>query len=168
VFGPFFGGVLTVIASNASAALSFLTSRYLARAKAEQLVHHYPTLNAVYRDLGNRGGWKVVAAVRISHALPFGVQNFLLGLTPIRFRAYLLTTVAVTLPGIFMIAYLGYIGAITLTPGDDGEPLTGPQWLARAAGLVGVALALAYLGYVVRRAIKKRIADDQPQDASGE
>jgi uncharacterized membrane protein YdjX (TVP38/TMEM64 family) len=158
VFGPWIGGALTVLASNASAALSFLISRYLAHDRTARFIQSHPRLDAVYRSLGGREGWKVVAAVRLSHALPFGLQNFLLGLTPIRFRHYLLATTLVTLPGIFLMAYFGYVGAIALTSSPD-DPVSSVQWMRRAAGLVVAGVAVIYLGSLVRQHLSKRLQD---------
>lgn len=159
IFGPLIGGLLTAVGSNGSAALSFLIARYLGRDKAAQIVRHYPRLEAAYHTLGDKDGWKVVAAVRLSHALPFGLQNMLLGLSPVRFVPYLLTTWLVTFPGMFMLAYLGYIGAIALVPAEGSEPLSTWQWAARAAGLLVAAIALLYIARLIQRAIKERVAN---------
>ena len=84
---------------GALAAIVFL----LASCGGKNLLHklrQYPRIRAIYNALGD-GGWKVVAAVRLSHGLPFGLQNFLFGLSSIPFWTYLITTWLVTLPGIF-------------------------------------------------------------------
>jgi uncharacterized membrane protein YdjX (TVP38/TMEM64 family) len=154
VFGPLLGGALASLASNASAAVSFFIGRCLARTKADRMVRRYPKLEAVYQTMDTDVGWKVVAAVRLSHALPFGLQNLLLGASPVRFWPYLLTTVLVTLPGIFVIAYLGYIGAATLEA--EAEATSNPwRWVMRAGGLAVAVLAILYLARVFRRAIKE-------------
>jgi uncharacterized membrane protein YdjX (TVP38/TMEM64 family) len=162
VFGPVAGWLLTALASNASAAVSFLISRYLARRKAAELVEHYPRVKAVYHSMADKGSWKIVAAVRLSHALPFGLQNFLLGLTPVGFGPYLLTTWAVTFPGMFMLAYFGYIGAVSLSAAQDSASLSTWQWLARAGGLVAAAGAIVYLGHLVRQRIQEGIGELAP------
>ena len=169
IFGPWIGGLLTAIGSNGSAALSFLIARYLGGDKAAQIVRHYPRLEAAYHTLGDKHGWKVVAAVRLSHALPFGMQNMLLGLSPVGFGPYLLTTWLVTFPGIFMLAYLGFIGAIALVPAEGAEPLSTWQWAARAAGILVAATAVLYIARLVQRAIKERVGNLQiAQDRRGE
>jgi uncharacterized membrane protein YdjX (TVP38/TMEM64 family) len=159
IFGPWIGGLLTALGSNGSAALSFLIARYLGGDKAARIVEHYPRLAAAYHTLGDKDGWKVVAAVRLSHALPFGLQNLLLGLSPVGFAPYLLTTWLVTFPGIFMLAYLGYIGAIALVPAEGSEPLSTWQWAARAAGILVAAAAVLYLARLIQRAIKQRVGE---------
>jgi len=158
IFGPWLGGLLTAVGSNGSAALSFLIARYLGHEQAAQIVRHYPRLEAAYQTLGDKDGWKVVAAVRLSHALPFGLQNMLLGLSPVGFVPYLLTTWLVTFPGIFVVAYLGYIGAVALVPSEGDAPLSTWQWVARAAGLLIAGAAVLYVARLVQRAIKQRVA----------
>jgi uncharacterized membrane protein YdjX (TVP38/TMEM64 family) len=163
IFGPLLGGVVTAIASNAAAAVSFGIGRGLAHRRAARLIERYPKLKAVYRTLKSREGWKLVAAVRLSHALPFGLQNFLLGASPVSFWAYLLTTIAVTLPGIFVIAYLGHLGAVALAPGETEQPSPW-RWALRIGGLAVAAAAIYYIGRTVRRAIKERAHIDLDED----
>ncbi len=153
VYGPWWGGALTSLASTAAAGAPFLIGRYLARDWIVGTIQKYPRFDAVYRAIGAEASWKVVAGVRLSHALPFGLQNYLLGVTPVRFLPFLLTTWAVTLPGIFFVAYLGHLGAAVL--GGDETPATGWSWAARGAGLLVAAGAIFYFGRLVRRALKE-------------
>jgi uncharacterized membrane protein YdjX (TVP38/TMEM64 family) len=151
MFGPVLGSLMTCLASNTAAAVSFLIGRALGRRKAARLVQRYPKLDAVYQTLRRGDSWKLVAAVRLSHALPFGLQNFLLGASPVRFWTYLLTTIAVTLPGICVVTYLGYLGGAVSDPNRADSPLR--WWLLRGGGLLVAAAAIFYLGRTVRRAI---------------
>jgi uncharacterized membrane protein YdjX (TVP38/TMEM64 family) len=166
MFGPLVGGTLTCIASNLSASISFFIGRLLGRNRLSRILRGYPRVQAVYQTLGMEGSWKVVAAVRLSHALPFGLQNFLLGSTPVAFGVYLLTTWAVTLPGIFFIAYFGHIGALTLAAAGQPQPLGALAWWARLGGLLIAAAALLYIGKVVQRSIRERLATLSHHSAS--
>jgi len=163
IFGPLIGAATTIVASNAAAAISFLIGRGMAHRKTSRLVKRYPKLNAVYHTLKGRDSWKLVAAVRLSHALPFGLQNFLLGASPVGFWTYLLTTIAVTLPGICVVAYLGYLGALAAGPGED-QPASAWQWGMRIGGLLVAAAAIYYLGRTVRRAIKQESGIDLDEE----
>lgn len=165
IFGAFWGGVLTSLGSTAAAAVSFLIARYLARKKVADMIEHFPKLCLVYHSLGKDQGWKVVAAVRLSHSLPFGLQNFLLGVSPVRFLPYLLTTWLVTLPGIFIIAYLGYLGGMALDSEDPQETASTWTWVARGVGVLIAASAVYYLGRTVYRAVKSSQAEIQESGA---
>ncbi len=145
VFGPLLGAGLTSLASNTAAAVSFFIGRGLGKKKAARLAKRYPKIDAVYRTFGRRGSWRLVAAVRLSHALPFGLQNFLLGASPVGFWSYLLTTFAVTLPGICVVAYLGHLGA-AWKAGDAASSSGTWSWVLRVGGLMVAAAALYYLG----------------------
>jgi hypothetical protein len=65
-----------------------------------------------------------------------------------------LTTWLVTLPGIFMVAYLGYLGASAVADVNGAVPVSGWQWLARGLGLLVAAAAVFYVGRIVRKALK--------------
>jgi uncharacterized membrane protein YdjX (TVP38/TMEM64 family) len=154
LFGSMLGGAITSFSSTAAAAVSFLLGRYVARDWVKRNVRRFPRLQAVYRELATAESWKVVAAVRLSHGLPFGMQNFLLGASPVGFVSYLLTTWLITLPGIFVIAYFGNLAGTVLAPGDD--PIAGMwQWILRGGGIVIAGAAILYLGRFTLQAIKQ-------------
>lgn len=151
LFGALWGGVLTSLASTLAAAVPFLISRYLARDFVMNTARRHPKFDALYCALGEEANWKIVAAVRLSHALPYGLQNYLLGLTPVRLLPYVLTTCLISLPGIFMIAYLGDLGTSSVESSSEGWR----GWFLRGAGFVVAAAAIFYLGRVVRRALRR-------------
>jgi uncharacterized membrane protein YdjX (TVP38/TMEM64 family) len=151
LFGALWGGLLTSLASTLAAAVPFLISRYLARDLVMNAARRHPKFDALYGVFGEEANWKIVAAVRLSHALPYGLQNYLLGLTPVRLLPYVLTTCLISLPGIFMIAYLGDLGTSSVETSSEGWP----GWLLRGAGLLVAAAAIGYLGRIVRRALRR-------------
>jgi uncharacterized membrane protein YdjX (TVP38/TMEM64 family) len=166
LFGALWGGFLTSLASTLAAAVPFLISRYLAHDFVMNSARRYPKFDALYRALGEEANWKIVAAVRLSHALPYGLQNYLLGLTPVRLVPYVLTTCLISLPGIFMIAYLGDLGTSGVQASDGWG-----GWLLRGAGFLVAAAAIFYLGRLVRRALRrhtKAIKGDEKEPALAE
>ncbi len=162
VFGPVAAVALVLVAATASAALSFVLARYVAHDRVARLVGRYPRVRAVYRALGRAGAWKIVAAIRLSHAMPFGLQNFLFGLTPIRFGPYLLASAAAMLPGTVLWVYLGYLGGAALQPGAaaDGDGGGVSPWLTHGFALVAGAAALLYLIHVARHALTEATGVD--------
>ncbi len=109
VFGLGTGMVTVSVASTIGAGLAFLIARYFAREKMAAFARRNPKFNAVDRAIGE-GGWKIVALLRLSPAVPFNVQNYLYGLTRIRFWTCFLTSWIAMMPGTFMYVYLGYVG----------------------------------------------------------
>jgi uncharacterized membrane protein YdjX (TVP38/TMEM64 family) len=83
LFGLWRGTLLVSLASTTGAALAFLLARSLARERVARLAQHRPMFHAMDQAIGE-GGWKVVALLRLSPVIPFNVQNYLYGLTPIR------------------------------------------------------------------------------------
>ena len=61
------------------------------------------------------GGWKIVALLRLSPAVPFNLQNYLFGLTRIGFWPYLLTSWIAMMPGTFLYVYVGHLTGEALT-----------------------------------------------------
>ncbi len=157
VFGTLFATALISAASTLSAALSFLGSRYVAHERVAARIRRYPKLGAVYRALAGPDGWKVVVAVRLSHAMPFGVQNLLFGASPVRFVPFLAATWAAMLPGTILYAYLGHLGAAALQEGAGTEPAAGVEsWALRVGGLIVALLAVLYVGQLGRRIVREK------------
>jgi uncharacterized membrane protein YdjX (TVP38/TMEM64 family) len=167
-FGPVTGAVVISTASMVSAALAFVAARYLAGEPVARKVRHYPRIRAIYEAMRTGEGWKVVVAVRLSHAMPFGLQNYLLGLTPVRFRTYLLASWLVMLPGAILYAYVGHLGAGLLEDAvgepAGSSPVPGLR-LFRVLGLVVALAAIVYVYRFIRRAMRKATDGDPGLDA---
>ena len=108
-------------------------------------------------------------AVRVSHAMPFGLQNVIFGTTPIRFGPYLLATWFIMLPGAVIYAYTGDLGTRIIEGASKEEETLGPQgWLLRGLGLLIAAMAVLYVGHVTRRALREEANSDRsPGDRLG-
>jgi len=77
--------------------------------------------------------------LRLVPFFPPNLSNYLLGLTPIPFVAYFITSAVCLLPGTMAYTYLGYVGGQAL--GNGGNLLE--------KGLLGLGL-LILVGYVPR------------------
>jgi uncharacterized membrane protein YdjX (TVP38/TMEM64 family) len=161
LFGPLGGLAVVSAASTLAAAVSFFLGRRLGRAAPARYAGRFRRVAAVYRALG-AAGWKLVAAVRLSHAGSFGLQNVLLGMTPVRFRPYLLATWAAMLPGTLLYAYLGHLlGLVALRASGARLPPVGPWgWALRGLTAAAIAAAVLYVGRLVRRALQDSAAHD--------
>lgn len=164
VFGTVVGAITISLASTVSATISFLFSRYVAHDRVARTIHRYPKLEAVWRALGEEDGWKIVAAVRLSHAVPFGFQNLLFGVSPIRFWPFLAATWVSMLPGTLLYAYLGHLGAEALGA-EKGAPPGALGWAMRLGGLLVIGLAVLYIIRFARRIIREKTAVDLSKDA---
>ena len=100
LFGLLPGLAVVSVASTTAAALAFLVARHLARRRVEALARSYPRFRAVDRAIAE-GGWKVVALLRLSPAMPFSAGNYLFGLTAVGFWPYVATSWVAMLPATF-------------------------------------------------------------------
>ncbi len=108
VFGPIFGTIWASIGSTIGAALAFLLGRYAFRGFAENLVAKNPNLKKI-DDGVERNGWRMLMITRFVPLFPFNVQNYVYGLTKIRFTTFVLLSWLFMLPG--TMAYVFIAGA---------------------------------------------------------
>ena len=155
VFGLVTGTIVVSIASTTAAAVSFLIGRYLARDTVRQWAAKNPRFAAIDRAIG-QGGWKIIAMLRLSPAVPFSLGNYLYGVTSIRFWPYVLTSWLAMLPGTFMYVYLGYAGRAGLSAAAGAEGGRSPaQWALLVVGLAATVAVTVYVTRLARKAVKE-------------
>lgn len=155
VFGLVTGTIVVSIASTTAAAVSFLIGRYLARDTVRQWAAKNPRFAAIDRAIGQRG-WKIIALLRLSPAVPFSLGNYLYGVTSIRFWPYVLTSWLAMLPGTFMYVYLGYAGRAGLGAAAGAEAGRSPaQWALLGVGLAATVAVTVYVTRLARKAVKE-------------
>jgi len=151
VFGPLWGTVWNLTGATLGCALAFLAARYL----VADWVRRKASGRAAEVIKGiDAEGWRFVVFVRLVPLFPFNLLNYLLGLTKLRFRDYLLTSAICLLPGTAAFTYLGYAGRDAVMGGGA----------AIRYGLLGLGLlvAIAYLPRLVKL-VWRRKAWIEPQ-----
>lgn len=162
VYGLTVGTAIVSIASTIAAALAFLIARYLARERVRRQIERSAKLSAVDDAIGEQG-WKIVALMRLSPAVPFNLQNYLYGVTGVGFWPYVLASWIAMLPGTFLYVYLGSLGAAA-TQQDQGADVG--QWTMRIVGLLATVAVTVYVTRLARRAIQKKTAiEEEPLDS---
>ncbi len=113
IWGPYWGGILTVIGAGTGSALAFLAARYLA---SDYLNRKFGNSAWTWlREEIQRKEWKAVAFTRINPIFPFGPSSYFFGLTQIRFSRYIVTTLLSILPLSVLFAAVGSsIGGVVL------------------------------------------------------
>ncbi|MCH9033323.1 MAG: DUF547 domain-containing protein [Planctomycetes bacterium] len=169
VFGLDWGTVTVSLAFTTAAALAFLIARYLARDKVAKQAQRYPKFKAIDGAIG-AGGWKIIAMLRLSPAMPFSLGNYLFGLTAIRFWPYVLASWLFMLPGTFMFVYLGHAsteGLRSAAGSDQGK--TPAEWALLGVGLLATIAVSVYVARLSRKALgertrieKQTIENEQP------
>jgi uncharacterized membrane protein YdjX (TVP38/TMEM64 family) len=126
---------LVVIAATIGAALAFLVARYLARARVERMTEQRPKFKAVDQAV-TEDGWKVVMLLRLSPVVPFNLQNYMFGVSDIKFWHYVGATFIGIMPGTALYVYLGAIGAAAGSSGSGGVL----KWTFFGIGLVATVV----------------------------
>ena len=126
LFGPLYGGLVSLLAATLAGVIAFWASRYFL----------YPWVTP---RLGPRGrrlcadvreeGWRVVALTRLVPVFPYAPTNVVLGVTGIPVGVFALTTVITLIPSLFAYAWLGH-SAREAVNGAEGRVQLGLAVLA--------------------------------------
>ena len=144
------------LGSTVGSILAFLAARYVARDFVTRRLANSPRLSRLDRALEGQG-LKVVALLRLSPLFPFTPLNFLLGLTRVRFRDYLIASPAM-LPASVLYIYSGkVIGDLALLAGGAPSERGVADWLLLALGLLATALATWLIARMARRALDEEL-----------
>ncbi|MCC7314700.1 MAG: VTT domain-containing protein [Planctomycetes bacterium] len=160
LFGLLWGTVIVSISSTTTAALAFLIARHFARAGVQRAAKGNARFSAIDRAIGT-GGWKIVALLRLSPAVPFSLGNYLYGISSIRFWPYVLASWICMLPGTFMYVYLGHAGAQGLQAVSGGGSAVGTgKTILLIAGLLATVVVTVYVTRLAQRALAEQGALD--------
>ena len=145
---------IVVVAATLGSALSFLAARHVFFERVQGKVGEYPRFAAVNAAIGEEG-WRVVGLLRLSPALPFSLQNWFLGVTPVGFWPSQIATFLGIMPGTLLYVWIGSLGNAA------GEGAS----TAKFAGFaVGIAATVAVMWIVTRKA-KAKMAEFEARGA---
>jgi len=97
-FGIGFGILWTAIGAGIGLSLSFLIARYLAHDTMQKKFGHTPAFKKINQGVEEEG-LMFLATTRLIPVFPFGIQNYVYGLTKINFIQYALLSTIFILPG---------------------------------------------------------------------
>ena len=121
-FGVYSGAILITISSLSPAALSFLISRYAARAKFESLMSKKAWFYRL-ELMASESGLSLVIVTRAVHIIHYGLSNYAFGLLPISFSHFMIGTFLGLFPGTVALVYGGNMfGCTLLERGFDLPP----------------------------------------------
>ncbi|MGL4988990.1 MAG: TVP38/TMEM64 family protein [Cetobacterium sp.] len=98
IFGPIMGIVYTMIGASIGLSLSFLIARYIAKNGIEKKFRKTIVFNKINEGV-KKEDWFILATTRLLPIFPFGIQNYVYGLTSISFVKYSLLSTIFILPG---------------------------------------------------------------------
>jgi uncharacterized membrane protein YdjX (TVP38/TMEM64 family) len=156
------GFPLVVVAATIGASLAFLVGRYLARDAVEKRWGDSHRFKAIDSAVGEEG-WKIVGLLRLSPLIPFNLQNYIYGLTDIKFWHYVAATFFGIMPGSLMYVYFGAAGKAALAGGDGGDPVL--RWSLFGAGLVATIIVTVLVTRKARAKLDEMGLEDETEEA---
>lgn len=164
IFGLGLGTATVSVGSTLGASLAFLIARYVARDKIAAMASQNRRFGAIDRAIGE-GGWKIVALLRLSPAIPFNIQNYMYGLTPVRFWPYAVASWIAMLPGTFLYVYIGHITGAALGAKRERGP---GEWAMMAVGLLATVAVSIYVTKLARRKLQEQMDAEAQSDKSSD
>ena len=107
LFGPGLGTLFNLLGATMGATCGFLISRYCIPVKLST-VENVRVQKLILQI--ERQGWKSVALLRLTPAIPYNLVNYAMGLTRIKFSHYLIATIVFLIPSKIIVTYCGYYG----------------------------------------------------------
>ena len=134
--------------ATTGAALAFLLSRHLLRARVAKALGRRPTFERYVAAIGAEG-WKVVFLLRLASPLPAFVQNYAAGLTQVGLGVFISATFVGIAPQIALFASMGHAGTLALHS---------PELSSLQTTLVGLGIATTAAAFaIVTRAARARL-----------
>lgn len=152
------GTVAVSAGSVAGACAAFVLGRTLARDWVADKVSGNPRFRALDEAIG-KSGLKMVFLVRLSPAFPFNMLNYMMGLTKVRFRDYLLGSWTGMLPGTILYVYIGTTAqSLTEVAAGGGEGGGGTASTALLiVGLIATFLVVALVTRIAKRTLDEAV-----------
>jgi uncharacterized membrane protein YdjX (TVP38/TMEM64 family) len=160
-FGLWWGLLIVFVGNLIGAAISFASSRWVARQWFQRKLSQNPTLRALEPAL-ERESWKIIFLTQLHPLFPTGLLNYLYGLTRIRFGTYMLWASIGRAPGLFLYVYVGTLGQLGLRlMRGRTQPRLIEYWTWGGAFFT-TALLMLILGRIAYRAIQTSHASAVP------
>jgi uncharacterized membrane protein YdjX (TVP38/TMEM64 family) len=155
VFGFSLGLLTSAVGIILGASSGYLLSRLFLRKDLADQLKGRPTFKAIDQAIAEEG-WKIVLLLRLC-PIPFGLANYLYGLTAIGFLPYLLTSFLGAVPGLILFSHLGSAGKAGLQALASGNLNKGVGEIALLALSVAATVVLVVLlPRLARRVLEKR------------
>lgn len=156
IFGFVKGVIYVMIGATIGATLAFLTGRYLARHFVERLLRHEPRLAIIDRAV-ERHGFRLVALLRMSPAVPFVLLNYALGLSRVRLLDYVAACIGM-LPVVAMYVYSGKVaGDLAKLAGGVAPPRGPVYYTSIALGLASTVVVTIVVTRIAKKAIEQEL-----------
>ncbi len=159
---------LVIVCATIGAGIAFLLGRHVARDRAALAASRRPMIAAIMNAIA-QDGWRIVLLTRVSPVAPFTVQNYLFGLTALRFWPYLAATFFGVMPGSILYIYLGSVGQMATSASADGSEAVW-RWLFFVLGIAVTVWLTWWVGVKAKAQLDAAVAraDQSADDVESE
>lgn len=154
----FWSGLLyTMSGAAAGSTCAFLASRYLVRRFVERYVERHPRIAAIDRAVESEGA-RLVLLLRLSPAVPYVLLNYVLGVSRLRFRDYLVGIAGMT-PVAAMYVYAGkLIGDVAALLAGAAVPRGTIYYVMLTVGFAATVAATVLVTRAARRTLERSVS----------
>lgn len=142
-FGPIKGALLSTTGATLGAGVAFLIARYAGRDMVEKWVRQNKGLNKIDEGV-EKHGWRMVMITRLVPLFPFNLQNFVYGITKVKFSTFMAISWFCMLPAAIAFSFMA--GSFV-----KGEGNLGKTFAYLAVGAVFFVLITLLPGFIKKR-----------------
>lgn len=169
LFGLWRGFFLVLAGNLTGAAIAFFLTRRFARGWVEQRFLRNPKWRALDLAIA-REGWKIVFLTQLNPLSPTSLINYFYGATRMRFGQCMTWIALGQIPGMFLYAYLGWMGRVSWKLWREGAGFReGAYWLWIAGLLLSLVLTMVLARLALRlldEAQARALADEAAAPAT--
>ncbi len=168
LFGVGMGFLWVVVGALLGAVCCFWLARTIAHEPVQRMLADRPGVRRIDRAVSRQGA-RIVFLLRLSPVMPFGLLNYTLGVSSVRFRDYIFGHFG-TLPASFFYVYYGAaLGSLAAVASGRSVERGVEYWIFLGLGMVATLLAAIQITRVARRALAAEHLDlDDPTDGHPE
>ena len=165
--GVLVGTVSVFIGATVGAIISFILGRFVFKDQAQKLFNKFKILNAVDRAIEAQG-FKLVFLLRLSPVVPFNVFNYVISVTAVSFRDYILACMGM-IPGTAAYVFIGTT-ASSLLSGDSEEEDSNDdmasmvQLIVIIVGAIATFIAVVLVSVYAKKALNKVLEEESKEE----
>lgn len=161
LYGPYWAMLMVLISSVLGATIAFVLARGWLRPWVVRKFSKYPSYVRLERRIAEEG-WKVVFLLRLSPLMPFSVMNYILGLSTVSLRGYVLASIFGMLPGILLYTYIGsLVSDLSQLGSTSVMPESGVSQIVFWGGLISTLAASVFLAKWARSALAEPMGKEK-------
>jgi len=162
LFGVWIGSFVTVVGCDIGATLSFLLGRTLGKDWAQQQVSKNKKFGLVNLAV-EKNAWLIIFLVRLSPVFPFGICNYLFGVTKASFWTYWSATTAGLIPCTMAYTYLGSLMRNLSEIYSEGGVDTTQRTVIVSGAVIITAAGIVIITLVTKRTLEKAMKEQEQE-----